>query len=270
MNKIVLYCKSYRNDVDRAKILFESIKKYNRDNLPFYISVPSGDVDIFKNELGTSGYTLVTDEEIDVENQGWAGQQIVKSQFWKLGLCENYFCVDSDNQFIRDFYTHDFMFDDETPYTVCHEYKCFFEFMDKNPLHFDPYQGFCNDRKRIMDLFGRKGLIYDFGPDPIIWSTKVWKSLFDNYITPNNLTFAELIKFDPSEFTWYGEWLLRSKEIPLIPREEIFKNYHYRHQYEADKQAGITEEHLSRYYLGICLNSNMNDHHQANDKKLRF
>ena len=81
-----------------------------------------------------------------------------------------------------------------------------------------------------MDLFGRKGVVYDFGPDPIIWSTKVWKSLFENYIKVNNLTFADLIKFDPSEFTWYGEWLLHSKEIRLMPREEIFKNYHYKHQ----------------------------------------
>ena len=270
MNKIVTYCKSYHKDVERAKVLFESIVKFNEDNIPFYISVPSSDISLFKNKLGTDDYTIISDEEIDVDNQGWAGQQIIKSQFWRLGLCENYFCVDSDNQFIRPFYVNDFMFDDETPYTVCHEYKSFFEFMDKNPLQFDPYISFCNDRKKIMELFGREGIIYDFGPDPVIWSRKVWKALFENYIELNGLTFADLIKFDPSEFTWYGEWLLASQAIRLIPREEIFKNYHYRHQYEADKQKGMTVEKLSRYYLGYALNSNMNDHHQFDDVRLKF
>ena len=47
MNKIVLYCKSYDKDVDRAKQLLESIVKYNTDNIPFYISVPSKDIDLF-------------------------------------------------------------------------------------------------------------------------------------------------------------------------------------------------------------------------------
>ena len=270
MDKIVLYCKSYRNDVARAKVLSESIKRYNQENLPFYISVPRRDINIFTNELGSDGLTILADEDIDGVNQGWEGQQVIKSQFWKLGLCENYFSVDSDNQFIRDFYTRDFMFDNATPYTVCHEYKSFFEFLDKNPLHFDPYGGFCNDRKKIMQVFGREGTIYDFGPDPLIWSSKVWKSLFDNFITPNNLTFVDLIKFAPSEVTWYGEWLLYSQEIRLIPREEIFKNYHYRHQYEMDKKAGLTVEHLKRYYLGYALNSNFNDHHPATDERLSY
>tara|TARA_Y100001963_G_C6791507_1_gene455707 strand:+ start:4074 stop:4853 length:780 start_codon:yes stop_codon:yes gene_type:complete len=258
MDKIVIYCKSYHKDVNRAKTLFDSIQKYNSDDIPFYISVPKSDINIFKDILGTTGYTLIEDEEIDKDNQGWLGQQIVKSQFWNLGLCENYVSIDSDNQFIRPFYISDFMYDDETPYTICHEYKSFFEFMDKNPLSFDPYESFYNDRKKIMELFGRKGIVYDFGPDPIIWSTKVWKSLFENYIKANNLTFADLIKFDPSEFTWYGEWLLHSKEIRLMPREEIFKNYHYKHQYEEDQKAGYTFEHLSRYYLGVCIQSNWN------------
>ena len=40
MDKLVLYCKSYSNDVDRVKILLDSINTFNKDKLPFYISTP--------------------------------------------------------------------------------------------------------------------------------------------------------------------------------------------------------------------------------------
>ena len=47
MNKIVLYCKSYAGDYERVKVLVESIHKFNKDNIPTFISVPSKDVVLF-------------------------------------------------------------------------------------------------------------------------------------------------------------------------------------------------------------------------------
>ena len=255
MNKFVIYCKSYDKDVHRAKVLLESVLKFNSDNLPFFISVPTSDIELFKQVLGEEGYTLIADEDIDETNKGWKGQQIVKSQFWKTGLCENYLCIDSDCFFIKPFYLSDFMFDDDTPYTICHEYKSFFEFMDKCPLDFHPYESFKKERLEIMELFGRSGVIYDFGPGPTIWSTSVWKSLEDTYLKPNQLTFADLIEANGSEFTWYGEWLMYSQQIRLIPKGPLFKNYHYPHQYEYDKQMGYTIEKMKKHYLGVGLQS---------------
>jgi hypothetical protein len=255
MNKIVLYCKSYHKDVERAKILLDSIIKYNADNIPFYISVPETDVELFQTTLGTEHYTLIPDQSIDTNNEGWKGQQIVKSQFWKLGLCENYVCVDSDCFFIKPFHVKDFMFNDDTPYTICHEYKSFFEFLDKHPLEFDPYQSFLQERLQIMELFGREGVVYDFGPGPTIWSTKVWKSLEENYIQPNGLKFSDLIQANGSEFTWYGEWILRTQEIRLIPKGPLFKNYHYPNQFEYDKHFNYDIQKIAKLYLGIGMQS---------------
>jgi hypothetical protein len=255
MNKIVLYCKSYDKDVHRAKTLLNSIIQYNTDNIPFYISVPEKDIELFKTVLGTENYVLITDESIDADNEGWKGQQIVKSQFWKLGLCENYVCVDSDCFFIKPFSIKDFMFNDETPYTICHEYKSFFEFLDKHPLGFDPYESFLKERLHIMELFGREGVVYDFGPGPTIWSSTVWQSLEENYIQPNGLKFSDLIQANGSEFTWYGEWLLRSQVIRLIPKGPLFKNYHYPNQFEYDKHYGYDLERISKLYLGIGMQS---------------
>jgi len=258
MNKIVLYCKSYRNDVYRVKSLLDSIVLYNQDSIPFFISVPESDIDLFKKILGNSTYELVTDESIDPVNQGWLGQQIVKSQFWKLGLCENYVCIDSDSIFIKPFYIKDFMYNDTVPYTICHEHRELFEFMDRHPMQFDPYDGYVNDRLTIMEFFQRTGAIYDFGPSPVIWSTAVWKSLHEKYLEINNLRFLDLLNTIPSEFTWYGEWLLHDNTIPIYPRGPLFKVYHYPTQYEYDKHYKIDNNKLSRYYLGVILQSNWN------------
>jgi hypothetical protein len=262
MDKIVLYCKSYNRDVHRAKKLLDSIIQFNKDQIPFYISVPESDLELFKSVLGNEHYTLISDQSIDTDNTGWKGQQIVKSQFWKLGLCENYVCIDSDCFFIKPFFISDFMFDEDTPYTVCHEYKHYFEFIQKHPfislnepMPFDQRDSFVKERQHIMGLFGRKGVIYDFGPGPTIWSTKVWKSLEDNFIKYNNTTFSELIKLNGSEFTWYGEWLLYSQEIRLIPKGPLFKNYHYPYLYQYDKQYNYDNEQISKLYLGVGIQS---------------
>jgi hypothetical protein len=255
MDNIVLYCKSYHRDVQRAKVLFESIQKHNKDGIKFFVTVPQDDLKLFRDVLGTANYTLIPDEEITKMYVGWVGQQIAKAQFWKLGFCENYLCLDSDSQFMRDFTKADFMFTDTIPYTVCHENKDFFETMEKFPMPFDPYESYKKERLAVMELFDRKGVIYDFGPSPVIWSRKVWESLEANYFKPNGLTFEDAIQSIPSEFTWYGEWLLTNKDIPIYPRGAIFRSFHYKHLYEMERSRGLTLKMIAKYYLGYILNT---------------
>lgn len=83
-----------------------------------------------------------------------------------------------------------------------------------------------------MDQIGRKGICYDYGPSPTIWSNKVWKSFQNNYLDLNNIDYISLIEEYPSEFTWYGEWLLKSEAIPLLPKEPLFKVFHYKRQFQ--------------------------------------
>ena len=107
MHNVILYCKSYSGDVQRVKKLKLSIEKYNRDNIPFYISCPKQDKQLFKDILGKENYTLLLDEDIiTLEHpiDGWRSQQIVKSNIHKLKITENYVCLDSDAYFITDFY----------------------------------------------------------------------------------------------------------------------------------------------------------------------
>jgi hypothetical protein len=259
MHKIVLYTKSYSGDLERLKVSVQSIKKHNRDNIPYYVSVPKSEMSLFKNQIDCEYVNLIADEDIYVvQSQNWNTQQIVKSNFWKLQVCENYVMLDSDSYFIKDFYVSDFMYDDNTPYTVMHEQKDLFEWTSRysNTLGFDPLHSFNETRTPIMYLLGRTGRIYDFGPGPIIWSAKVWKSLEDNYLQPNQIKFEHLIDSVPSEFTWYGEYLLVSKEIAILPIEPMFKFFHFRQQYTDFKNLGYTEEHFKQNYLGVVMQSN--------------
>ena len=256
-HKIVIFCKSYRGDLDRVKVQLESIIKHNKDNIPYYISVPKSDKDLFIDKLGNYGYSIILDEEImgDSINESWIKQQIVKSEFWKTSISENYVIVDSDSYFIKDFFIKDFMYSENTPYTVMHECKDLLQFTSRNNMSFVK-KSFVEDRLFVQDIFDRGGRAYDFGPSPTIWSSKVWKSLKENYLDKNNLTFSKLIEVKSCEFHWYGEWLLKMRPIDIVPIEPLFKVFHYKEQYDECKRLGDTEYSLSENFIGIVLQSN--------------
>jgi hypothetical protein len=258
MSILALYCKSYRRDIDRVEKLALSIQKFNEDKLPFYLSVPTEDIELFK-QRNLPITDLIPDEDIFVaEGRGWVQQQIVKSNFWKLDLCENYLCLDSDSYFIKPFYQHDFIAYEDVPYTVMHEQKELFEWAHVH-LHFNPQEGFNQEKDQVMSLFNRQyKKRWDFGPSPTIWSKKVWKSLEDNYIIPNELSFEKLIEYCPSEFTWYGEALLAFRPFEILPVQPLFKVFHYPNQFIQAKQQKYTESIYTNNYYGIILQSNFN------------
>ena len=115
MKDLVLYCKSYRRDFLRLRRLLASINQYNADQIPFYISTPQDQYQDLISVLGEAGgYKWVSDESIiaanprapkDIEKtrSGSLSQQAIKSEFWRLGVSENYVCLDSDCIFIKAF-----------------------------------------------------------------------------------------------------------------------------------------------------------------------
>jgi hypothetical protein len=259
MQPLVLYCKTFRRDIELTARLIESINQFNVDKIQTYISVPKFDIHLFQ-ERNFENIILIEDESVYDNSYipGWHQQQIIKSLFYRLNIAENWVCIDADAFFIRPFFITDFMFNNEIPYTVMHEQKELFSWtsINKHVLGFDPKHSFCEDRKKVMDLFGRSGKVYDFGPVPTIWSSKVWQDLENNYMIPNNVSYDQLIEYCPSEFTWYGESLLRFNSIPIYPAEPIFKVFHYKQQLDEYRQLNISNEMISQNYLGIIIQSN--------------
>ena len=69
------------------------------------------------------------------------------------------------------------------------------------------------------------------------------------------LAFEHLLNHVPGELIWYGEYLLASQIIPIIPAEPWFKPFHYLQQLNDCKNKGNTEETLAMNYLGIVMPS---------------
>ncbi len=266
MRDLVFFCKTYRQDVLRARQLVRSVERFNTEGIPLYVSVPSSDLGLFREHCANLACELIADEEVIAANPaldnrafvqlpGGLAQQVVKSEFWRSECAENYLCLDSDCYFLRPFGKHDFLSADGTPYTVMHQAKELLHFADIAGLEkVGPDRE--RDCREIMSLFGRHGPLWDFGPIPVVWSAKVWRDLDEKHLKPKGMNFVDAIRQHPGELRWYGEALLAYESIPLLPVEPLFRCYHYEEQYHFWRRTGETDELLARHYLGICKQSN--------------
>lgn len=265
MKPFALYCKSYRVDVKRAKRLALTIEKYNADAIPFYVSCPQADLPLFQEYLSELKVTLIADEDIILSNPmhtldainaipGYLSQQIVKSEFWRLGLAQAYLCLDSDCQFIRPFHQHEFLNVQGVPYTVvdeCREVLIPAAMARKQKV----IDNFRRESIEVQQEIGRDGKFYNFGPNCPVWHRDVWASLEENFLKPRQMNFAALIVQHPIEMRWYGEALLKYRAIPLIPSQPFFKMYAYAWQLRKDRSDGLSETDLAQFYCGVTYQS---------------
>ena len=265
MNDIVLYCKSYRKDFLRLKRLLDSVTQFNIDRIPFYISTPLEDRELLIELVGSEGYQWVSDESIIEVNpdapdgvannkSGSLTQQIVKSEFWRLGICVNYVCLDSDCIFIKDFFRSDFLAADGNPYTVIYQNKEYFQLAVDRGFAKAPKQ-LIAEGDRVKALFGREGPNYYCPCPPFIWSAKVWQSLHDLYLKPRKMTFWDLCTPEYPETLLYLEALLNFQAIPLYPIEQLFRIYYYDWHYYLLRRIGETPELITENYLGVIYQS---------------
>ena len=264
MKPLVLYCKSYCTDLKRVVRLAQSVQAFNREALEFHVSVPTRELELFSGPLSGLNVVLHADEDIiaaaglNVQQvlalNGSVSQQVVKSCFWKLGLCTSYVCIDSDSFFIRPFGMADFALPDGTPYTMMDEGHDLLEDAIRQGRA-RIVDAFYKEAALVQSQFGREGKPYSFGPFPVVWHRAVWQSLEREFLQPRGMNLVDAIKLAPIESRWYGEALLRFKAIPVVPTQALFKVYHYAWQHDQDRKRAVTEEGLSRLYSGIIHQS---------------
>lgn len=253
-HKLILFCKSYIGDITRYSVLYDSIQKYNVENIPFYTLIPKQDLQHFKLQHPNAIFLLEEDLHITSE-QSHFSQQLYKMSMFKLNIAEYYFTMDSDMYFIKPFYKTDFITEEGIPYITIHECKDLLEYSEcitgDNRLRV----WFADERIKIMQLFGRKGKLYDYSGSAALYIAPIFKDLYENYCKPNNLTFEDLLAYCASENTWFGEYILH-KGMRFLPSNPMFKTFHYKWQYDLAKQLGITEHIIAENYLGITMQSN--------------
>jgi hypothetical protein len=265
MKPLVLYCKSYSTDLKRIIRLARSVQQFNTENIPFFVSVAKAEFELFRDHLCGLDVHLITDEEIIQvcprtdpmrfrQLSGSKAQQVVKSEFWRLRHSEAYLCLDSDAVFIRPFGQADFLAPDGTPYTVIDEAQELFNEALRHKRR-RIVESFGVEADQVQHLFGRIGRRYSFGPFPLVWHQAVWESLDSRYLKPRGMSFADAIEQAPIESRWYGEALLAYRAIALLPRQSLFKVYHYAWQFDLDRRLGVGNEDLSTIYCGIIFQS---------------
>jgi hypothetical protein len=265
MKPFALYCKSYSTDLYRVVRLAQSVERFNAQGLDFFVSVPEAELPLFREHLAGLKLTLLADEDIlraspriDLQAvrsmPGSVAQQVVKSEFWRLNLCDAYLCLDSDAQFIRPFGVEDYLAPDGSPYTVLDEAHDLLEDAVRHGRS-RIVDAFEREADQVQQIFQRTGKRLSFGPFPLVWHRAVWESLDAAYLQPHSMSFADAIALAPIESRWYGESLLSYRAVALHPCQAFFKVYHYAWQMDGDRRAGIGAEQLARFYSGVIYQS---------------
>ena len=261
MTALAVMLKSYRGDAAYARRLITSFDQNNTDALPLYVVVPAEDVTLFEDFGGATATVLSEQElgrhlvrdEVHGLRPGYVNQEILKLAFAELELADNYFCLDSDAEFIRPFTRSDFMVDATVPFQVL---------VEDRDLLVDPayYAQYWQSRQASFERIARElGL-----DDRVIltchghqvFSSIVLASFREEFLAPRNWSYADALAVAPYEFSWYNLWLQKSGAIPIHPREPWVKVFHSEgHHLEAILR-GITVTDLARAYIAIVVNSN--------------
>ena len=254
--------KTYNGDVKYVKRLLVSFHKHNIENIPLYLVCPEVEIDIFR-QFNDKNIFLFSDESITEElvcddsilgiRPGYINQEIIKLAFWEKKLCDNYFCLDSDIVFIRDFYIHDFMFNENIPYTILQE---------DNELIVDPeyynthWIGRAEYIQKINKAIGYEDHRMLTCHGSAILSAKVLESFKLNYLNKNNFSYKDALRIAPYEYSWYNIWLLKHKIIEIEIREPIIKMFHQKSHHTEYINKGVTLDDIKRAYIGYNINSN--------------
>lgn len=261
MTELALLIKSYKDDFEYAQRLVNSINAHNADLLPVYIVVPDADIPQFN--VFTSPHISVLSENLFEKHlvhtetagfrSGYINQEIIKLAFWELGLCDNYFCVDSDAEFIRDFHRTDFMAQPGVPITFLTEDR---ELITEPGYFVDTWQSRMKSLEKIRVEVGYQGRWLLTVHGHAVFSTKVLKSFVTDFLQPRHWDYKDALAISPYEPTWYNTWLLHTGVIEIVPREPIVKTFHNSTQHLDYLLREVDTADLARGYVAVVINSN--------------
>lgn len=260
MEKIAFLLKTYKDDHIYYKRLVETFFKYNVDHIKLYVVVPQKDIHLFRMEDPL--IEVIGEENLPVNyfqkkcngfSPGYLNQQIVKLAFWELGLCENYFCIDADCYFIKNFYVSDFIYQDNIPYSIFWDDR---ELMEK-PYYYEGYGKARERYNRIIcnELQADKRLMKSCH-GCAIFSRHVLESFKNEFLSKKGWDYRDIIAKAPLEFTWYNYWLLKSHTIEIYEKVPLVKYYHTTKQLLTDICHNVSIWNLRKYYIGVIVQSN--------------
>ncbi|RDU62096.1 DUF6492 family protein [Helicobacter sp. MIT 14-3879] len=277
MKHFCFFCITHYADYDNFKVMINSFKKHNIQNISFIIALQDNRkynnesiddyefkkiLDKFK-KFEDKNISIILDSDFASSNLiknkilkdfsiGYINQEIAKLCFFESNIAEHYLCIDSDSIFIRDFKKEDFFYDDSTPY-IC--------LVQDKDLHSKPYykdfaKARINNIKKIFDFLELKDKRLRTCHNTQIISSIVMKDFKIKVMQNKNLSYSDLLKISPFEFTWYSAYFQKCGIINEVSIEPFFKMYHTKVEYLFDKISNQSLENLKDNYIGVILNSN--------------
>lgn len=246
--------------------------RFNSEAIPLIMSVPKKDLKAFQKCFANIPCSFYTDEDILAESAKKNGplpkiypqhliQQLIKLEFWHLGLCKNYAWIDSDSYFIKEFGEADFFHDDGTPYIFQEEYNAYEETQKMVHVPKKIREKRIRENVTLIEKFQRyfgnsKPLLRFAGSMPILWSVAVLESFNNIHLKSVNKNIYQFLLEYPCETQLYGEYLHSSKIIPIHPHPLLFKSFLYAEEFYISQMQGESEYSIAKDYLGICMQSN--------------
>jgi hypothetical protein len=261
MNELALLIKSYQDDFAYAERLIRSVNTHNADSLPAYVVVPEKDIQQFNIFASNTIHILSEDlfashlvhQETAGFRPGYINQEIIKLAFWELDLCDNYFCVDSDAEFIRDFFRADFMAQPGIPFTFLTEDR---ELVVEPDYYQSTWVNRMKSLEKIREAIGYPGPWLFTVHGHAVFSAKVLQSFVTDFLEPRGWDYKDALAISPYEPTWYNTWLLHTRVIEIFPREPLVKTFHNSQQHLEYQLRGIRKEDAARGFLAVVVNSN--------------
>ncbi len=259
--KLVTMLKSYAADFDYVARLVPSYRRHNVDGIPLYVVVPHTDISLFE-ALRADDLVVIADEDVttdylspeQVEKQedggGIANAGVVKLAFGLLNIAENYFAIDSDTVFIRDFGTADFLDGAGKPYLVASQHS---------DLATDPFYAgrYWQSRKagyeHVLQRLQVEDSLHRNAHNCLVMSSEIIHSLKAR-LENLGMSFADAMSESLYEFFWYGAWALETGGLTC--REALVRVIQHQGDHLALHLAGVRNESLAASYVGVTVNSN--------------
>lgn len=266
---LVIFCKTFIRDIDCFLIQAQSVKEFNVDNIPYYISVPSEDIGEFEKlkEKYALTYQILADEDISelltendykdsAHNVSYINQQLVKFEFSRMNIAKHYIVMDGDCYFIRNFYISDFLLDSNTPYMPLTEGikgdRILFQlFSHSKRSHRAANSNGGGGSSKVF--IGRKGKYYTIEMPFVITSSYVLDFVNNFLKNEKNMTLKDTLMKYPCEMQLYVDYVLY-KRFNYQACNAFFMPNHMETMYQICRWLGYDTDLIAQNYLGILMN----------------
>lgn len=289
-HRVAIYCKSFRDDFDRLRLLLTSWQE-NVPDMPFVLSVPELDMALLQESVPLPpGCVLVTDESYVIPGEpfryGWFQQQVCKLSVHRLGLADAYLMLDSDSYIVRPF-GEELFFTDQIPHVVgspvttkyypsnAKLQALLLEGIDTEPSRGKAgdlsafvgalpevraaYKAWEDEKARTGHAADREHFLRKLFAIPVlavqpaqIFHTSILQA-FEIFLKGFGMDFYDAIRLSPWEYNWYAYFALSNSGIDTLAIRSPVLHFARDTDIEHAKSIGINNSMIHKHFAAVQM-----------------